>query len=433
MVDSSSRSTASPYLRRVVDAELDALMTGIAALEITGARGVGKTETARRRAASAFELDREAVRDALRGDLDRLVAGPYPVLVDEWQRMPETWDRVRRAVDADRSPGRFLLTGSASPRTPPTHTGAMRIVSLRMRPMTLPERGIERPTVSLAELLSGRQAPVSGVTSLRAADYAHEILASGFPGLRGASGRVARAQLDSYLEHAVNNDFDDFGQAVRNRAALRRWLTAYAAAVSSTTSYEKIRDAATAGHAEKPARTTVLRYIDVLESVWLAEPVPAWIPGGTELSRLTQAPRHQLVDPALAARLRGATVDDLVRGAPAGSLAPGHTTLFGALFESLVTLSVRVFAQASEASVSHFRSFGGEREIDLIVSGPGGRIVAIEAKLAQAVTDDDVRHLVWLKRQLRDGVLDMAIITTGQEAYRRADGVAVIPLALLGA
>lgn len=421
------------YRRRIVDDELDALMPGIAAIEINGARGVGKTATARMRAVSVFELDRPATRDVLRADLDRMVEGPYPVLVDEWQRMPESWDRVRRAVDADRSPGRFILTGSASPHTPPTHTGALRIVSVRMRPMTLPERGVAQPTVSLAGLLSGRRAEVAGVTPLRAEDYAREILASGFPGLRGASERIGRAELDSYIEHVINDDFDDMGQAVRNRAALRRWLAAYAAAVSSTTSYEKIRDAATAGSAKKPAKTTVLRYLDVLEAMWLIEPVLAWVPGANELSRLTMAPKHQFADPALAARLRGATFEDLVRGAAAGPLATRHTSLFGALFESLVTLSVRVFAQAAEAPVSHFRSFGGEREVDLIVGGSAGRILAIEAKLTEAVNDADVRHLLWLRGQVPDRVIDTVIVTTGPEAYRRADGVAVVPLGLLGA
>jgi uncharacterized protein len=423
---------AGLYRRRVVDDELDALMSGVAAIELRGARGVGKTATARMRAASVFELDRPAVREVVRASPDVLTAGPFPVLVDEWQRMPESWDVVRRAVDADRTPGRFLLTGSASPRNPPTHTGALRIISLRMRPMTMPERGFEQPTVSLTSLLTGQRDAVSGTTAMRAPDYAREILRSGFPGLQGASERVVRAELDGYIDHVVTNDFDDSGVPIRNRAALRRWLSAYAAAASSTTSYEKIRDAATSGHAEKPAKTTVLRYIDVLESLWLVEPVPAWIPGTNELSRLTHGPRHQLVDPALVARLRGTTFDDLVRGQEAGPLAPAHTSLFGALFESLVTLSVRVFAQAAEASVAHFRSFGGEREVDLIVGGPGGRVVALEAKLAEAPDDHDVRHLVWIRDQLPERVADTAIVTTGSRAYRRPDGVAVVPLALLG-
>ena len=420
------------YRRRVIDDELDALMTGVAAIEINGPRAVGKTSTTRARAATVFALDEPQVRAIVANDPDRIVAGPHPVLIDEWQRMPQTWDIVRRAVDADRSPGRFLLTGSASPRNPPTHTGAGRIVSLAMRPMTLAERGVGAPTVSLAGLLSGRRERLDGSTDVAADQYAHEILASGFPGLRDLPDRAVRAELDGYITRVIDRDLEDAGQPVRNRAALRRWLAAYAAAISSSTSHEKIRDAASAGRTDKPAKTTILRYLDILEGIWLIEPVPGWRPTSNRLSRLTLAPKHQLADPALAARLRRATMDALVRGGAAGPLAPRHTTLFGALFEALVTLNVRVYAQAAEASVSHFRDFGGAHEVDLIVEGANQRVLAIEVKLAVDVDDDDVRHLVWLRDRIGEDLLDAIVVTTGREAYRRRDGIGVVPAALLG-
>ena len=128
--------------------------------------------------------------------------------------MPEAWDIVRRAVDADRSPGQFLLTGSASPKNPPTHTGAGRIVSLRLRPMTLAERDVAEPTVSLADLLTGRRDPVGGTTEVTVDRYAAEITASGFPGLRNRPDRIIRAELDSYLDRVIDRDFDDAGHPV---------------------------------------------------------------------------------------------------------------------------------------------------------------------------------------------------------------------------
>lgn len=420
------------YQRRVVDSELDELLTGIAALAIHGARGVGKTETAKRRSTTQFHLDDPQVREIVEGDPGRLTRGPYPTLIDEWQSLPESWDLVRRAVDGDRTPGRFLLTGSASPAHPPTHSGAGRIVSLRMRPMSLPERGVASPTVSLAGLLSGRRGPITGTSDVTLEQYAREIIGSGLPGLRGLGDRSLRAELDGYLDHVVDRDFEESGHAVRNTAALRRWMRAYAAAVSSTTSFEKIRDAATAGHADKPAKTTVMRYADVLESMWILDPLPAWHPGSSALTRLTLAPKHHLVDPALAARLQRATVDTLLAGVGPGSPPHPHATLFGALFESLVTLDVRVFAQASDADVYHFRDRSGAHEADLIVEGPGLSVVAIETKLAATVGDHDVRHLTWLRERLGDRLADAAIVTTGRDAYRRRDGVAVIPAALLG-
>src|SRR4051812_26980535 len=141
------------YVARVVDAELDELMTGLPAIALEGPKGVGKTETAVRRAKTGFTLDDTAQRALIAAEPGRLDRATPPVLVDEWQLHPEVWDLVRRSVDREAAPGRFLLTGSATPTTAPTHSGAGRIVRLRMRPMTLPERGIAQPTVSLRALL----------------------------------------------------------------------------------------------------------------------------------------------------------------------------------------------------------------------------------------------------------------------------------------
>ncbi|MEX2546850.1 MAG: DUF4143 domain-containing protein [Chloroflexota bacterium] len=420
------------YLPRIVDGVLDQLLDGAPAIALRGARGVGKTATASRRAATTYNLDDEQTRAVVAADPRRLLSGPKPILIDEWQLMPQSWDLVRRAVDRDRTAAQFLLTGSASPTTPPAHSGAGRIVSVVMRPMALAERGLTDPTVSLAELLTGRRGSIEGATHLSAEIYAHEILASGFPGLRGLPVPIVRAQLESYIEHAIDRDFTDQGRPIRNRASLMRWLRAYSGAVSSTASYEKIRDAASGGTSEKPAKTTVLNYIDVLESIWLIDPVPAWKPELNELRRLALSPKHQLVDPALAARLRRVSVATLLDGQAPGALNQRYSTLFGALFEAQVTHDVRVYSQPADASAFHFRDRDGGHEIDLIVEGPDQGVVAIETKLAATVNDGDVRHLVWLRDRIGDQLRDAVVVTTGREAYRRRDGVAVVPAALLG-
>jgi len=239
-------------------------------------------------------------------------------------------------------------------------------------------------------------------------------------------------QLDGYITRIIEHDFPELGRTVRNPAALRRWLTAYAAAASTTASFETIRAAPTGGHGTKPARTTVQPYIAILQRLWIVEPVPAWTPGRSAIARLALPPKHQLADPALAARLLGAGIDALLDGRVVGSPAPRDTTLLGALFESLATLSVRVFAQASEASVAHLRTRSGEREVDLIVERDDHRVVAIEVKLARTIDDADVRHLRWLRERIGDDLLDAIVLTTGPDAYRRSDGVVVVPLALLG-
>lgn len=204
-------------------------------------------------------------------------------------------------------------------------------------------------------------------------------------------------------------------------------MRAYAAAVSTTTAYTQILDAATADLSEKPARTTTTVYRDVLSSLWMLEPVPGWLPTANEFGKLAQSPKHHLADPALAARLVGATSDSLISGSPFG-----HKHLLGQLFESLATMSIRVYAQANDARLFHLRTGSGTREVDLVIQRPDGRIVACEVKLAASVGDSDVAHLNWLRSRWPDGVLDAVVLNTGRHAYRRRDGVAVVPLGLLG-
>ena len=421
----------SGYRGRIVDAELDELLQDLPAVSLEGPRGVGKTSTAREKGATLIALDDADALEVIRADPRRLAIGAEPIVVDEWQRFTSSWDVVRRSVDDDRRAGRFILTGSASPSTPPTHSGAGRIVPIRMRPMTLFERGVGSPTVSLAELLGGGTPTLRGRTSVDLEDYVDEILTGGFPGMRLPAGRAQRAALDGYLTRIIDRDLPDMGVRIRNPAAMRRWLGAYAAATATTTSYEKIRDAATGGENEKPARTTTIPYRDALERLWVLDPLTAWAPTNNHLSRLAAAPKHHLADPALAARLVGIDSGALLHGG-GPTLSNRDGTFLGALFESLVTLNMRVFAQAAEANVHHFRTHSGVHEVDLIVVRDDQRAVAVEVKLTAAVQDDDVRHLLWLRETLGNELLDAIVVSTGAEAYRRDDGIGVVPAALLG-
>ena len=420
------------YLRRVVDDELDELLPDLPAIALDGPKGVGKTATASRRASTVHRLDDLTQREILAAEPARVVSGRRPVLIDEWQRLTHSWDVVRRAVDDGAAGGSFLLTGSAAPLEQPTHSGAGRIVTLRMRPLSLAERQIVEPTVSLADLLAGRRPAVSGSSPLRLADYAEEIVVSGFPGIRRMQGRARRAQLDGYLARIVERDFAEQGRDVRDPAGLRRWMAAYAAATGTTAPFEAIRTASTSADGHVPPRSTTLPYRRVLERLWILDPLNAWLPTRNHLTRLAAPPKHHLADPALAARLLGAEVPALLDAEVLDPPAPRDGPLLGRLFESLVTLGVRVHAQAAEATVGHLRTKGGEHEIDLIVERADHRVVAIEVKLAATVDDRDVRHLHWLARLLGDDLLDAVIVTTGREAYRRADGIAVVPAALLG-
>jgi uncharacterized protein len=301
-----------------------------------------------------------------------------------------------------------------------------------MRPLSLVERGMGPATVSLGTLLRGERPTIDGTSRATLEDYAREIVQSGFPALRGLSERATLSWLDGYVERIVDKEFPEMGYVVRNPGLLRRWLAAYAGASSSTASFETIRDAAASGVNDKPSRSAATPYRDILERLYVVDSVPAWLPARNHLGRLGAASKHQLADPALAAQLLGIDVDGLLSGRDVRAIHVRDAPLLGALFESLVTQSIRVYAQAAGARVGHLRLHRGGREVDLIIERRDGRIIPIEVKLSGSVDDHDVRHLRWLKAELGDDVLDSVIVTTGPEAYRRTDGVAVVPATLLG-
>lgn len=415
----------STYLRRHIDSELDDLLPQLPAVAIDGPKGVGKTATASRRAGAVLQLDDPTTRQLVAADPHSQLSRAEVVLIDEWQHLPEIWDIVRREVDAhtDRT---FLLTGSATP-TPgaDTHSGAGRIVSMRLRPLSLSERAGTEPTVMIADLFDP-EARVEGSTTFGLSDYAREICASGLPDVTVLSPRARRYALESYVRSVIDRDIPEQGLAVRKPATLRAWMAAYAAATSSTTEYVKILDAATSGDSDKPSKTTTLAYRDVLTKLWLLDPIPAWLPSLSPLTRLVQSPKHQLADPALVTTLLNLSEETLLSG------ATGSGELFGRLLESLATLTVRSAGAAAEANTFHLRTRGGQQEIDLILERYDGAVIAFEVKLARTVDDDDVRHLHWLGEKLGPRLKNKVILTTGPDAYRRRDGVAVIPLALLG-
>ncbi|KNX38866.1 ATP-binding protein [Luteipulveratus halotolerans] len=419
------------YARRIIDDELDDLFGQLAAIALDGPKAVGKTTTAEQHVAGLLKLDSKTNREAVQADPAVALRRLRPLLIDEWQKVPEVWDVVRRAVDEDSSAGQFLLAGSASPAEGATaHSGAGRIGRLRMRPMTLSERQVCSPTVSFSELLAGRRPPLSGECELGLADYVEEIVRSGFPGMRHLTARALRFQLDSYLRNAVDRDVVETGHVVRRPESMLAWLRAYAAATASTTSYSNLLDAATPGQSDKPSRATSVAYREALTQLWLLDPVPAWTPTGHPLSRLAQTPKHHLADPALAARLLGLSVDALLDG-DGQPLGPQEGTMLGRLFESLATLCVRVPAQAADATVGHLRTRNGDHEVDLVLVRDDGKVLAVEVKLATTVSDGDVKHLRWLADRLGDDLLDAVVVNTGPTAYRRSDGIGVVPLGLL--
>jgi predicted AAA+ superfamily ATPase len=299
-----------------------------------------------------------------------------------------------------------------------------------MRPLSVAERVDAPATVSISALLAG-DSDIGGETDWTLPDYVREIVSSGFPGVRELSSRARRLALDGYLSRVVERDMVEQGYRVRAPAALRSWLRAYASATASTASYTTILDAATIGDANKPSKPTTIAYRDVLSQLWLLDPVEAWLPFGADLGRIAKAPKHHLADPALAARLMDIDEQSLLELRDHAMIGPQQGAALGRLFEGLVTLSMQTYAQSAEARLRHFPDQAGSREIDLILESRG-RVVAAEVKLAATVDHADVRHLLWLRDRLGSSLADAIVVTTGERAYRRPDGIAVVPLALLG-
>ena len=420
------------YSPREVDRQLEKLLALLPAIAVEGAKGVGKTASVERIAGEIFSLDQESTFLNVSADPELILKGTTPIFIDEWQRVPSVWDVVRRAVDRGATPGTFVLAGSASlSQKAAIHSGAGRIVRVMMRPMTIPERQIEEPTVSFANLLA-RDAndAIQGRTDIATHDYVEEILASGFPGIRNQQAEARPYLLDGYLERILDRDIPEAGGSVRRPVALRNWLAAYGAATATAASDSTILRAASPD-ADAVSKPTVASYRELLQRIWVLDPVPAWEPGFAHLKRLGQAPKHHLVDPALAARLVGATAGSLIKGVGDPDF-PRDGTFLGALFESLVVQTVRVLAESCGATVAHMRTRDGDHEVDIIVQRPDFRVLAIEVKMSAAVRPSDVTQLNWLEQQLPNRLIDKVIINAGSRAFRRPDGVAVVPLALLG-
>lgn len=423
---------------RLIEKYLVSLMEEIPAVAVEGLKGIGKSVSATRLSKTVFELDQQRDRILIENDMSILTKEPVPVFIDEWQRVPEVWDYVRHHVDKHSLPGIFILAGSAKNVNLDIHSGAGRILRLRMYPLSLEERALETPTVSLAELLNQEKpfsAAIQGSTEIGFAEYMEEILKSGLPAIRNYSPHRRRQMLAAYIEYLLSHEFSQQGIRIRQPRMLLRWLMAYAAAESSDTSYGEILDASTAGEGEKPALKTTAAYREALERLWLIDELPVWLYGEDYFSRLKSTPKHYIADPALTAHLLNIDIKSLTRS---GSNA-AHTVfdekkgaITGRLFESLIHLSLRTYCAVNDSSLSYIKTRNGDHEVDFIIQ-QGNSIVAVEVKLAREVNDHDVKHLIWLRNALGERLTDALVICTGPVACRRKDGIAVVPAALLGA
>ena len=424
---------------RLIEPYLLNLMKEFPAIAIDGLKGVGKTVSTKRIASTVFELDKPRDFDIITNIPESLITEPTPVLVDEWQRIPSVWDFVRRAVDDGASAGSFLLTGSISSADTNIHSGAARIIRRKMYPLSLAERGFEKPTVSIADMFASVepfQSGISGKTGASSRDYILEISASGLPEFRKYTTESRKIAFESYIGNILSHDFRQQGIRLGQPETLMRWLRAYSAAISTDAGYSEILDASTAGEGTKPAAKTTIAYREALENLWLLDELKPWIDGESYFSGLKLSPKHYLADPAFAVYLLGLDEKSLtgVSGWPqrAERFDRKFGSLLGRLFEALVYLCLNTYAGVNNAKLFFAKTHKGEHEIDFIIQ-KGTKVLACEVKFSPTADASDGKHLRWFMDKVGNDCRDAMIITTGGIAYRRSDGIAVVPASLLGA
>lgn len=412
------------YQPRVIDQELRLKLAAIGAVVLEGPKACGKTATARQHAASEVLLDVDrSARTAVSVAPELVLEGPVPRLIDEWQVEPEIWNQVRRAVDDRGKPGQFILTGSAVPPDDVTrHTGAGRFTRLRMRPMSLYEAGRSTGRISLARLLGGTMAP-SKDPGLTVPDLATEVAIGGWPGIRTQPVKDALQAMRAYLDEIRRVDISRVDGARRDPQRVARLLVALARNVATSVSMTKLGvDAGGSDGAMK--YETVGEYLGSLERLMIVEDQPAWAPHLRSRSILRTAPKRHFVDPALAVAALRATPERLLR----------DLELLGFLYESLVIRDLRVYAQANDAEVRHYRDNTG-LEVDAIVESASGAWAAFEIKLGERWVDEAAANLLRFAERVdtrRSGPPQMlGVIVAAGIGYRRPDGVAVIPVGAL--
>lgn len=414
------------YQRRVVDEELTRRLRSAGGVLIEGPKACGKTATARQHAASEALLDvDDSARLAAQVDPPLLLEGATPRLIDEWQLEPQVWNHVRRTIDDRRDAGQFILAGSSMPADDTTrHTGAGRISRLRMRTMSLWETGHSIGTVSVASLLE-TDAPVrTRDPGLDFDDLVERISIGGWPGLLVAAVDDAIRWNRDYLEEIRRLDIRRVDGVEREPERVGRVLRSLARNVATEAGATTIATDAS-GSDGGVSDDTVRDYVDALTRLMIIEDQPPWSPRLRSRSRLRKSPKRHFVDPALAVAALQARPDDLRR----------DLSTLGLLFESLVVRDLRVYAQAVDGTVYHYRDNTG-LEVDAIIDAGDGRWAAFEIKLGGS---DHIEAAAASLQRFAERV-DTAVVGTPRAlgvivatglGYTRDDGVAVIPVGAL--
>lgn len=416
------------YFDRICDNELTAALEAAGAVLIEGAKWCGKTSTARNAAQSVLYLqdpDRSISYLALADTKPSLLLkGETPRLIDEWQMAPVLWDAIRFEVDQRGEQGQFILTGSAVPIDLATaHTGIGRIARFKMRPMSLFESNESNGTVSLKALFDGAQNEESITSTLTIEKLAFALCRGGWPAAVKVSSNSALRMATDYVEAVIYHDLTAVDGVTKNPDLVRLILRSLSRNLSNTANYQTLLKDIEAQDTTISDKT-IATYISALKRIYLIEDLPAWQPSVRSKSAIRTSDKRHFVDPSIATAV--------MRLDPEGLITDFN--YFGFLFESLCTRDLRIYAQANDGEVFHYRDNTG-LEVDLVVRLKNGKWGAVEVKMGQKEIEKAAVQLLALKEKVDTQKMGkpsfLLILTAGQYGYLRPDGIWVVPIGAL--
>lgn len=421
------------YRPRIADTLLDRKLKGMGAVLIEGPKWCGKTTTAEQHARSIVYMDNPVTRDsnieAAEIDPSLILDGPVPRLIDEWQIAPRLWDAVRFAVDHRGDDGQFILTGSAVPpieeeERQRTHTGTGRIARLRMRPMTLWESGESSGKISLSALFEGESPTAAGDTDLE--QIAYLTCRGGWPRAIFQEPDIALGRATDYFEAVINSDINRTDRSLKNPARAALLMRSYARLLGSQAPLTAICDDMSATENTTPDSRTVQSYINALKLIFVIEDMPAWNPNLRSKAAIRTSDTRYFVDPSVGVAALGIGPRDL--------LADLRT--FGFFFENLCVRDLRVYAGTLNGDVYHFRDSKG-LECDSVIHLRNGRYGLVEIKLGgDRLIEEGAANLIRLRDKINTDNMQqpsfmMVLTAVGRYAFRRRDGVYVVPVTCL--
>lgn len=404
------------YRPRLMDTLVAQMMSELPALLLVGPRATGKTTTAARHANTIVRFDREAEAAAFRADPDAALRDlPEPVLLDEWQAAPDVLGAVKRAVDADSRPGRYLLAGSVrADLDTETWPGTGRVVRVAMHPLTVAEQ-LGRTTRPLIDRIVDRENLVAATETPDLRGYIDLALKGGFPEpALHLSDRNRQRWLDSYVDQLVTRDALTIDEG-RDPVRLGRFFEAYTLNSAGLADDKTIYD--TAGINRK----TALAYLRLLMNLMVVNELPAWT--SNRLKRLVRSPKRYLVDPSLFAGTLGVDTTAVLQDGD----------LLGRLLDTFVAAQLRAEATVSRTRIRlyHLRQEQGRHEIDIIAELGGQRVIGIEIKATSSPSPHDARHLAWLRDQLGARFVAGIVLHTGPASYPLGNDITAAPISTM--